>query len=78
VLVKAQLHQALETAIGDVKTWGCLVNAHKTGGGASASRPGFSRETSSRLGCLAWKVGGQAALLSDIGRGGVQTLAHGK
>jgi hypothetical protein len=31
VLVKAQLHQALETAIGDVKTWGCLVNAHKTG-----------------------------------------------
>jgi len=31
VLVKAQLHQALETAIGEVKTWGCLVNPHKTG-----------------------------------------------
>jgi len=31
VLVKAQLHQALETAIDEVKTWGCLVNLHKTG-----------------------------------------------
>jgi len=53
VLVKAQLHQALETAIDEVKTWDCLVNSHKTGLGCFGVADWGSPEKR-RVGWGAW------------------------